>query len=233
MGDDSKLEELASLASSSPLLKLTTETVAADGATPSAAAPGLAALHKSGVSIALRSALHMVGETATTLSAEHKSRLAERFIHQRIEVDEHTAAAVLLESFSLPRVCIVRKFPGAAPPPYDTIALLLQHPPSGDHVAYSFNEHRSRIHYVFTSLMSDKLSATQARDWWRGVNRLKDTGKLDDLSAGTQWNFVSRRGKACCTSIQQMEHARSGTARSCGCSRRWTKQSSTASSLCL
>ena len=138
----------------------------------------------------------MVGDIDTPLSAEHKHRLAERFIHTRVAVDSHTAGALLLEAYSQSRVFILRDFPGALAPAYDSVTALLHSPPTGAPVAYSFNHQRSRVHYVFTSLMSDTRSGSQARDWWRGVSQLKDTGKLDDFSAGTQWNFISRRTKS-------------------------------------
>ena len=178
------------------LLKLTTTELAAVETAASRASAGAAALRQPGVSSALRTALHMVGDIDTPLSAEHKHKLAERFIQTRIAVDSHTAGAVLLEAYSQSRVFILRDFPGALPAAYDSVTALLRSPPTGAPVAYSFNHQRSRVHYVFTSLIGNARSGSQARDWWRGVSRLKDTGKLDDLSAGTQWNFISRRAKS-------------------------------------
>jgi hypothetical protein len=178
------------------LLKLTTTELAAAETAASRAAAGAVALRQPGVSSALRSALHMVGDIDTPLSAEHKHRLVQRFIHTRIAVDSHTAGALLLEAYSQSRVFILRDFPGALPAAYDSVTALLRSPPTGASVAYSFNHQRSRVHYVFTSLMRDTHSGSQARDWWRGVSQLKDTGKLDDLSSGTQWNFISRRAKS-------------------------------------
>lgn len=177
------------------LLHLTTEEVAAADAAASSKAAGLAQLRREGVSAALRSALHVVGDISTPLSPEHKHRLAERFIHTRIEVDSHTAGALLLEAYSQSRVFILRGFPGALPAAYDSVTALLRSPPTGAPVAYSYNHQRSHIHYVFTSLQSDTRGGEHAREWWRGVSHLKDTGKLGDLSAGTQWNFISRRAK--------------------------------------
>lgn len=186
---------LLALSNSPPsLLKLMTEAgAAADLGTPVAAA-GLLALRQVGVSEALRSALHMVGDTATPLSSEHKNRLAERFLQQRIVVDEHTAAAVLFESFSQSRISIVRDFPGAAPLAFPTVTDLLGSPPVGDGVAYSYNDRRSRVHNIFFSGISDSPRVALARAWWRNVNRLPDAGKPADPSAGSQWNIVSRRG---------------------------------------
>jgi hypothetical protein len=184
--------------SNSPLslLKLTTETVAAADPGAPATAAGLLALHQPGVSVALRSALHMVGDTTTPLSSQHKHELAGRFLQQRIVVDEHTAAAVLLESFSLCRVAILREFPGAVPPAYDCVGKLLRNPPSREHCGYSFNHHGSRVHYVFSTLIDDSPASCAARAWWRGVNLLPDTGAQHDLSSGTQFNFISRRAKS-------------------------------------
>lgn len=36
----------------------------------------------------------------------------------------------------------------------------------------------------------------QQRDWWSTINLLPDTGNLDDLSSGTLWSAISRRGKS-------------------------------------
>jgi len=178
------------------LLKLTTlETTAADAAA-SCKAAGLAALRRPEISSALRSAMHVVGDTATPLPPEAKSGIAARYIHSRIVVDQHTAGAVLYEAYSQSRVCILRNFPGALPPAYESVTALLQRPPTGDGVAYKFNHHGSRVHYVFTTLIGDSLRERRALDWWRNINRLPDLHKLDDLSAGAQWNFISRRAKS-------------------------------------
>ena len=63
------------------LLKLTTQELAAVEAAASSKAAGLSQLRQEGVSVALRSALHILGDPSTPLSAEHKSRLAQRFLH--------------------------------------------------------------------------------------------------------------------------------------------------------
>ena len=143
------------------LPKLTTTELAAAETAVSRAAAGAATLRQQGVSSALRSALHMVGDIETPLSAEHKHQLAERFIHTRIAVDSHTAGALLLEAYSQSHVFILRDFPGALPPLHSTIAPLLRSPPASECLAYSFNDHRSRVHYVFTSL-ADQSAQTQA-----------------------------------------------------------------------
>ena len=178
------------------LIKLSTLELTADQAEASSKAAGLAALRHPEISAALRSAMHVVGDIATRLPPEAKSRIAERYIHSRIVVDQHTAGAVLYEAYSQSRVRILRNFPGALPPAYESVTALLQRPPTGDGVAYKFNHHGSRVHYVFTTLIGDSLRERRALDWWRNINRLPDLHKLDDLSAGTQWNFISRRAKS-------------------------------------
>jgi len=85
------------------LINLATQELAAAPAGNSTAAPGLAALGHAGVSSALRSALHVAGDSSTPLSSEHKNRFAERYIHTRIVVDRHTAGAVLYEAFTQPK----------------------------------------------------------------------------------------------------------------------------------
>ena len=138
--------------------------------------------------------MHVAGDPSTPLSSAHKGALAEHFIHSQSLVDRDTAVAVLREAFSQQKPFIVRQFPGAVPPPYATIAELLRNPPTGDRVAYAFNDRRSRIHYAFTSLIADTPSTRVAREWWSNINRLPDTGTDADMSAGSQWNFISRRG---------------------------------------
>jgi transposase len=196
MGDDSKLMQLALLSPPSSLLKLTTESVGADEKTASGAAAGLAMLRQPGVSAALRSALHVVGDPLTPLSSEHKNRFAERYIHTRVVVDRHTAGAVLYKAFTQPKVIILRDFPGTIAPAFPTVSSLLLNPPSGDAVAYSFNHHRSRVHYLFMTHYPDTPAAREARAWWDTVNLLPDTGKLEDQSAGVVWTFISRRAKS-------------------------------------
>jgi hypothetical protein len=178
------------------LLKLTTLETTAGGAAASTKAAGLAALRRPEISTALRSAMHVVGDPATPLPPEAKSGIAARYIHSRIVVDQHTAGAVLFEAYSQSRVCILRNFPGALPPAYESVTALLQRPPTGDGVAYKFNHHGSRVHYVFTTLIGDSMQERRALAWWRNINRLPDLHKLDDLSAGTQWNFISRHAKS-------------------------------------
>jgi transposase len=194
------------------LIKLTTLELTADQAEASSKAAGLAALRHPEISAALRSAMHVVGDIATRLPPEAKSRIAERYIHSRIVVDQHTAGAVLYEAYSQSRVRILRNFPGALPPAYESVTALLQRPPSGDGVAYKFNHHGSRVHYVFTTLIGDSLRERRALDWWRNINRLPDLHKLDDLSAGTQWNFISRRAK----SLLHLDTADGTCAQHCG-----------------
>ena len=178
------------------LINMTTQEFAAAPAGTSTAAAGLAALRQPGVSVALRSALHVAGDPSTPLSSEHKNRFAERYIHTRIVVDRHTAGAVLYEAFTQPKVMILRNFPGTIAPAYPTVSALLLNPPSGDAVAYSFNHHRSRVHYLFMTHYPDTPAAQEARAWWDTINLLPDTGKLEDQSAGVVWTFISRRAKS-------------------------------------
>ena len=42
-------------------------------------------------------------------------------------------------------------------------------------------------------LVGDTPAAAAARAWWSTINRLADTGKLEDHSAGVVWTFFSRR----------------------------------------
>jgi hypothetical protein len=156
--------------------------------------------------------MHVVGDIATRLPPEAKSRIAERYIHSRIVVDQHTAGAVLYEAYSQSRVRILRNFPGALPPAYESVTALLQRPPTGDGVAYKFNHHGSRVHYVFTTLIGDSLRERRALDRRRNINRPPDLHKLDDLSAGTQWNFISRRAK----SLLHLDTADGTCAQHCG-----------------
>jgi transposase len=194
MGDAGEAVEESPPPLASSLLKLTILEMTTGHAAASSKMTGLATLRQPGVSAALRSAMHLAGDIDTPLPSEQKSRVAERYIHSRIVVDEHTAGALLLEAFSQSKVFILRNFPGALPPALESVSALLRHPPTGDSVAYTFNDRGSRVHYVFTSLSGDSPQARAARDWWRDINQLPDVGKEADMSAGTQWNFISRRG---------------------------------------
>jgi hypothetical protein len=196
MGDGSQQPELPSLSPPPSLLPLTTQELAADPTAASSKAAGLAALRQPGVSAALRSALHVGGDLATPLSTEQKGRVAERYIHTRLVVDKHTAGAVLYEAYTQPKVLILRDFPGTVPPAYPSVTALLTNPPTGDGVAYAFNHHGSRVHYLFMTPYPDTPPAHAARAWWDTVNLLPDTGKLEDQSAGIVWTFVSRRAKS-------------------------------------
>jgi hypothetical protein len=60
--------------------------------------------------------MHVVGDPATPLPREARGRIAARYIHSRIVVDQHTAGAVLYEAYSQSRVHILHNFPGALPP---------------------------------------------------------------------------------------------------------------------
>jgi hypothetical protein len=109
-------------------------------------------------------------------------------------VDQHTAGAVLYKAYSQLRVLILRNFPGAAPAARASVAAALQDPPVEESRVYNYNKSGSHVHYVLKTLYADTPSAQQAAAWWRTVNLLPDTGKLDDLSAGVLWSFISRRG---------------------------------------
>ena len=113
------------------LINMTTQELAAAPAGTTAAATGdrLAVLRQLGVSVALRSALHVVGDPSTPLSSDHKNRFAERYLHTRIVVDRHTAGAVLYEAFTQPKILILRDLPGSVAPAYPTVSSLLLNPP--------------------------------------------------------------------------------------------------------
>jgi transposase len=196
-----RMEDVLVAASAQPpdptpaLLNLSTlATTAADAAAASEAA-GMAALRDEATVAALRTALYVQGSVDTTIAASLKRALAARFIHSRIIVDEHTAGAVLWEAFTVPKVLILRDFPGAVPPAVPSVTALLSDPPSGDGVAYKFNLHGTQVHCIFMTFHPDTSAARKARAWWDTVNLLPDTGTLQDQSAGVVWNFISRRGK--------------------------------------
>lgn len=157
---------------------------------------GLALLRDAEICVALRSALHIKGDLQTPLPHEYRSRIAERFIHSRLVVDSHTAAAVLLGAYVRSEVLVLRNFPGAAPPAYDSIAALLTHPPAREECDYSYNARGTRVHYMFKKGWADTPPAQQVRAWWKTINLLPDVGQREALSAGVLWNFVSRRGKS-------------------------------------
>ena len=165
-------------------------TAAADASTSKEAA--LRLMRDDDVVTALRTAMHIQGDRDTLPPSAVRSWLAERFIHSRIAVDQHTAAAVLYESFSQSRVCILRNFPGALPAARSSVAELLARPLADESLVYNYNSHGRRVHYISKTRVADSPETHDALGWWSNVNQLPDTGKLDGLSAGVLWSFISR-----------------------------------------
>ena len=176
-----------------PLVPLLTQeaTSAAAGATIKQA--GLSLLSRAGVSTALRTAMHVVGDRTALPPCAVRSWLAERYIHNRIVVDQHTASAVLYEAFSQSRVFILRNFPGVLPAVRATVADALSSPPPEESRVYSYNSSGSRVHYMLTTRLTDTPETHDALAWWSNVNQLPDTGQLAGLTSGVLWNFISRR----------------------------------------
>ena len=184
------------LSLSAPLSHLLSQEESSAAAAPPSHSSGAAALRDAEICVALRSALHIKGDLQTPLPQEYKSRIAERFIHSRLAVDSHTAAAVLLGAYARGEVLVLRNFPGSAPPAFDSIAALLTHPPAREECDYSYNARGTRVHYMFKTGWADSPPAQQARAWWKTINLLPDIGPREALSAGVVWNFLSRRGKS-------------------------------------
>ena len=159
------------------------------------AAAGLSALHDASVSVALRTALSIEGDVLQPLSSSIKSWLAAHYINVRVTVDQHTAAAVMYESFSQSKVIVVRNFPAAMPPTWRSVRDVIITPPPEANVRYHYNRSRSHVHALLIERYDRREDLQQQRDWWGKVNILPDSGKLDALSSGTLWSAVSRRGK--------------------------------------
>jgi transposase len=175
------------------LFALTTRELEADAVAASNKAAGLAALRQPGVSTALRTAMHITGNREVLPPAPIRSWLAEQYIHQRIAVDQHTASAVLYEAFSQSQVYILRNFPGTLPATYSSVTAAVSRPPSEEERVYSYNSNGCHVHYVLKTLLDDTPATQQGRDWWRNINLLPTTGKLDGMGSDQLWSFVSRR----------------------------------------
>ena len=67
---------------------------------------------------------------------------------------------------------------------------------SSDNVRYLYNRSRSHVHALLRERYDGREDLQEQRAWWAAINLLPDTGKLDDLSSGTLWSAISRRGKS-------------------------------------
>jgi hypothetical protein len=106
------LAELANEPPSPPppsLLNLSPQQLNSDVGNAASHQAGLFATRGVAVQVALRTAMHLVGDFATPLSSECKSWLADRYIHQRAIVDHHTAGALLLDAFVNSRVFVLHE----------------------------------------------------------------------------------------------------------------------------
>ncbi len=183
-------------AAQSSLLLLTPPTLSSDESSGDSSSPGMRLTADAEICVALRTAMHLHGSRDTPLPSAERSWLADRYIHQRIVVNEHTAAAVLLDCLITSSVQILHDFPAVAPPAYITVAQLLHQPPDHKDVCYTFMSRRSRVHYIFTQPWGDSLQAQAVKRWWSKVNQLPELGHNQALSSDAVFNFVSRRGKS-------------------------------------
>ena len=186
----------ATAAASSSSISLEVKESSPDPLLSAQAAAGLIALRDPSVVVALRTALSIRGDLTRPLSSAIKSWLADHYINTRVTVDQHTAAAVMYEAFSNSKVMIVRNFPAAMKPTWQTVrdAIMMQIPE--ENVRYHYNQSRSRVHALLRERYDKREDLQQQRDWWALINLLPDTGNLDDLSSGTLWSAVSRRGRS-------------------------------------
>jgi transposase len=195
MGIDTNSPSSIPSVPSPSLIPLTTKECITNAAAADSKRAGLAALACEDIRIALRTAMAVQGDPALLPPPLIRNWLAERYIHSRIVVDQHTAAAVLFEAYSQSRVLIVRNFPGALPPAYTSVSAVLNNPPPQEERLYSYNHHGSHVHYFLRNRFTDTPETQQALEWWRPVNLLPDTGNLGNVSSGTLWSFISRRAK--------------------------------------
>lgn len=191
------LEHSAPAATSPPadVASLTTETI--DSAPPDSPSKqtGLRALSHAENWTALRIAMAARGDPSVQPPSPVRSWLADRYIHQRVRVDQHTAAAVLYECYSQSRVLVLRDFPGAFPPAHSSVSEVLHQPPPEATRRYAFNSHGSRVHYILRTPTADAANSQPVRDWWANVNLLPDRGTAADPSSGVLWSFLSRRAR--------------------------------------
>jgi hypothetical protein len=186
----------AAAAATSSDISLETKESSENSALSTSAAAGLSALHDPSVSVALRTALSIEGDVCQPLSSAVKSWLADHYIHTRVTVDQHTAAAVMYEAFSTSKVVIVRNFPAPMKGTWQTVRDVIMDPIPDANIRYLYNRSRSQVHAILVERMDQREDLQQQRDWWSTINLLPDTGNLEDLSGGTLWTVVSRRGKS-------------------------------------
>ena len=186
----------AAAAATSTDISLDAKETSDDPVHSARAAAGLSALHDASVSVALRTALSIEGDVFQPLSSAIKSWLADHYIHTRVSVDQHTATAVMFDSFSTSKVLVVRNFPAAMKPTWQSVRDVIIEPIPDDHTRYMYNQSRSRVHALLADRLDKRDDLQQQREWWRQINLLPDTGKLDTLSSGTLWSAISRRGKS-------------------------------------
>ncbi|MDR3405332.1 MAG: hypothetical protein P4L99_22755 [Chthoniobacter sp.] len=188
--------DLVSPSSPSPtLIHLEVKEETTDSALTSRKAAGLAALRDVEICTALRIATAVQGDPATQPPSAVRSWLATRFIHERLVVDEHTAAAVLYEAYSQSKVFIVRNFPGAYPPACPSVSEALSRPPAEETRRYAYNHHGSHVHYFLRTSIPDTPATQHTRAWWAKVNHQPDVGIHEDLSNDKLWTFISRRAR--------------------------------------
>ena len=195
MGSDDDPMAAASAAPSPTLMPMTINEITSDAAIADCKSAGLRALAHAETWTALRTAMAIQGDPTVRPPSAVRSWLAEHYIHSRIVVDQHTAAAVLYEAYSQSRVFVVRNFPGALPPAYASVSEVLRQPPPEESRVYAYNHHGSHVHYFLKTSIPDTPEAQRARDWWASVNLLPDTGIHENVSSGTLWSFISRRAK--------------------------------------
>lgn len=186
----------AAAASTSETISFETKE-SSDNSVPSIkASPGLTALHDPPTVVALRIALSIQGDPLQPLSAGVKSWLADHYLSTRVSVDKHTATAVMYEAFSDSKVMVVRNFPAAMRPTWQSVRDVIMMPIPEENVRYHYNQSRSHVHALLRERYDQREDLQQQRNWWSTINLLPDTGKLDDLSSGTLWSAISRRGKS-------------------------------------
>jgi hypothetical protein len=195
MGGGGDGPSAAAAAPAPALLPLMTEETTADAAIADTHRAGLLQLRSADIWRTLRVAMAVQGDPAVQPPSAVRSWLAARYIHTRVGVDRHTAAAVLYESFSQSRVLVVRGFPGSYPPVCGSVADALVRPPPADSRVYAYNDRGSRVHFILRTPIGDTPATQQARAWWAPVNRLPDAGERPDLSGRNLYTIVSRRAQ--------------------------------------
>ena len=116
----------------STLLPMITQEMISDVAITDSKSAGLKVLGQPDIWTALRTAMAVQGDQSIQPPTAVRSWLADRYIHERIVVDQHTAGAILYEAFSQSRVFVVRNFPGTYPAPYSSVSEYDRHPRSQD-----------------------------------------------------------------------------------------------------